>query len=481
MVRPHAPARVELRPRRRDDQQRRLRPALGQRAHEIERSRVGPVQVLEGEHDRLRSRGRQNPCRHRRQLPAAQLLRREFRCAVLRQEDIDQRREQRRVFGWVEADQNQRILEVGQALVGGQVRAEAVPAPFGDRMQRRILQQLRRRPLDPGVRRLAKAGVKLLHQPGLAQARLADDQRELALAFVCALPAPGEKIELLLTPDERRQRTRAAAPAAAACAHHPIERHGRRHPLELVLAAVLRDKQPGGLALHGRGDEDRARLGGALDPRGDIRRIAEHFARCVDHHLPGIKADPRGKLGRAFAGVSGVDFDKRALDRERRTHRALGIVLLRVRIAEQRHQPVAELFQHIAAEPSHRRRSLVKIGVDECAPVLGVKLRSHACGPDEVTKHDCDRAALGGRRRRCRRGARRLGDGFSGPESGDRLEETLAVPERDAELLEIRVGQISQDFSIDRVLAEKGEVLAKPERTQPSTDVHDWYPTGRDQ
>jgi hypothetical protein len=44
--------------------------------------------------------------------------------------------------------------------------------------------------------------VKLLHQPGFAQAGLASDQRELALALVRALPAPGEKIEFLLTPDE---------------------------------------------------------------------------------------------------------------------------------------------------------------------------------------------------------------------------------------------------------------------------------------
>ncbi len=115
---------------------------------------------------------------------------------------INQWREQQRVFGWVQADQFQSVLEVGQALFGSQVRAEAVPAPFGDRMQRRILQQLRRRPLDPGVQGLAQAAVKLHHQPGFAQAGLASDQRELALALVRALPAPGEKIEFLLTPDE---------------------------------------------------------------------------------------------------------------------------------------------------------------------------------------------------------------------------------------------------------------------------------------
>ena len=151
MVRPHAPRGAELRPRRGDDEQRGQRPALGQRAHEIKRSGVGPVQVLESEHNRLRPRGSQNPCGHRRELSAAQLLWRELRWSVLRQEDIDERREQRRVFGWVEADQTQSILEVGQALFGGQVCAEAQPAPFGDRMQRRILQQLCRRPFGPSV------------------------------------------------------------------------------------------------------------------------------------------------------------------------------------------------------------------------------------------------------------------------------------------------------------------------------------------
>ena len=166
------------------------------------------------------------------------------------------------------------------------------------------------------------------------------------------------------------------------------------------MAAVLRHEQSGGLPLDRGCNEDRARLGGALDTRGDIGRVAEHFARRFDHHLPGIKADPRGKLRRAFAGVSGVDFDKRALDRERGAHGALGVVLLRVRIAEQRHQPVAELFQHMAAEPGHRRGRLVEIGPDEIAPVLGVELCGETCRADEIAEHDCDRAALGRNRLR---------------------------------------------------------------------------------
>ena len=66
-------------------------------------------------------------------------------------------------------------------------------------------------------------------------------------------------------------------------------------------AEVLCDKQPRGLPLHGRCDEDGARLGRALDARGDIRRVAEHFAGRVDHHRPGIKADAGDELRRALS------------------------------------------------------------------------------------------------------------------------------------------------------------------------------------
>ena len=121
-----------------------------------------------------------------------------------------------------------------------------------------------------------------------------------------------------------------------------------------MLAEVLGHEQSGGLPLDCGRDESRAGFGGALDPRGDIGRFPEHFATCFHDHRPGIKADARGKFRRAFGGVPVVDFDKRALDRKRRPHSPLGVVLLRVRIAEQRHQPVAELFQHMAAKIGHR-------------------------------------------------------------------------------------------------------------------------------
>ena len=62
----------------------------------------------------------------------------------------------------------------------------------------------------------------------------------------------------------------------------------------------------------------------------------------------------RAESSGAPLGVPGVEVGERALDGERRAHGALGVVLLRLRIAEQRHQPVAELLQHMAAKIGHR-------------------------------------------------------------------------------------------------------------------------------
>src|SRR5271165_5810461 len=132
-----------------------------------------------------------------------------------------------------------------------------------------------------------------------ADAGLADDLHELALAGARAFPTPHEEVELLRASDERGERPPAAAPAAAARAHDAIERDRLRQALELMLAFVLGDEQPGDLALYGGGDEDCAGFGRRLHARGDIRCLAEHFARSVDDDRSGFEADAGGKLGRA--------------------------------------------------------------------------------------------------------------------------------------------------------------------------------------
>ena len=157
--------------------------------NEVERRRVGPVQVLEGEDDRLRPRPSQNPGGHRRQLPSPQLLRREIRRAVRRQRNVDSGASRGRMF----AGSRPISRNVSRGRRGAVRRAasdaKALPAPFGDWVQRRVLQKLRGAPFDPGVRRLGELRVELLDEPRLAEAGLADDQHELTFARARALPA----------------------------------------------------------------------------------------------------------------------------------------------------------------------------------------------------------------------------------------------------------------------------------------------------
>src|ERR1700722_11870949 len=138
------------------------------------------MQILESEDYRLRPRPRQNPGSHRRQLPPPELFWRESGRVARRQNDVHERCKQRRMLDRIEADQPQRAFEVGEALFGRSIRTETEPPPFGDWMERRVLQKLRGAPLAPGVRRLSQLRMELLDEPRLAEAGLADDQNQLS-------------------------------------------------------------------------------------------------------------------------------------------------------------------------------------------------------------------------------------------------------------------------------------------------------------
>ena len=347
------------------------------------------MQVLEREHDRLSAGACERPRRDRRELAAAQLLRREFSRAAGRQRRVDHRREQRRIFGSVESHGRERRLKPGEALFPGDFgAAEAGATPFRDRIKRGVLQELRRGPFDPGVGRLREPGAELLDQPRFAQAGLADDQRKLPLAAARAFPAARENVEFLAAADQRRRRARAAAPAAAAGAHDAVELRPFGDAFQLMLALVLGDEQARDLPVHGARDPYFSGRGGALHARGDVGRFAIDLACGVDHDPTAVEPDAGGEFGRAGRGVTRVEVGERSLDRERRAHRALAVVLLRLGIAEQCHQAVAELLQHVAAERSHGGRGGVEVTPHQISPVLGVEPRRQRSRADQVAKHD---------------------------------------------------------------------------------------------
>ena len=122
------------------------------------------MEVLKSEDDRLRPRPSQTPGSHCRKLPSPHFFRRESRGAASRERNVHERCEQRRMFGWVEADQTQRVFEVGETLFRRSIHTKPLATPFGDWMQRRVLQKLRGAPFDPGVRRFCEPCVELLDE-----------------------------------------------------------------------------------------------------------------------------------------------------------------------------------------------------------------------------------------------------------------------------------------------------------------------------
>ena len=197
------------------------------------------------------------------------------RLAVLRQGDVDQRREQRRMFGGVEADQPQacsrgrrgaaRRAHPRQIAAGPIRRSDA--AACSARAARR---SIRPRCAASRASRARNSSISRdLPMPGLA-----DDQHELAFARPRALPAAREQ-----RPAPPRGRRTGSAPARRPVAPPPLARTMRKSwtgsddALELARALLLGDEEPGDLALDVRGDEHRTRLGDAP------ARARRHWAR----------------------------------------------------------------------------------------------------------------------------------------------------------------------------------------------------------
>jgi len=159
------------------------------------------------------------------------------------------------------------------------------------------------------------------------------------------------------------------------------------------------------------------------------------------------------------------------------------VVLLRARIAEKRHQPVAEPLQHMAAETGHCLRRLVEIGVDEVAPVFGVELGDKARRADEVEEQDGDRTALGGNFGTVRRRGlgRRRGNacGSCAGQCGDCNKQPAPIANRrDANIFEVVCRQPRQHVRVNLVVSELLLVLTEAEAAKPIADIHGRAPHG---
>src|ERR1700722_13737784 len=169
---------------------------------------------------------------------------------------------------------------------------------------------------------LGQLAAKLFNQSGFADAGLTDNQDELSGASKSAFRAASQDCEVLFAADERGEKTGASSAPSAAYPQDAIEIHWLKGALELMGALVLNDEQPSNLPQDSRSDQHGPRLSDRLHARGDIRRIAKHFAGRLHDGGAGLDPDACLELRHAPGRVPGVEVCKRPLDRQRRPNSA---------------------------------------------------------------------------------------------------------------------------------------------------------------
>ena len=299
VVRLHRPGGSELRPPGTEQEKRLRRALLGNQPQQRQRRGVDPVQVLRDDDRRLHPRRKDRPGDYRRQQLLALLLGRQQRRRepLRRQRQAQQGCDQRYGVGGFESRQLQRRGQRVEPRVRRLLTppGKGLPEEVADDVKWTMLVIRGAGALEPAVRRAGYLCAELLYQARLADAGLADDEHDLALAVLRQLPAVHQQAALLLAARERRQTAcrRDGQPAAyPARPHDAIERHRLAHALEHLRASVLDDEYPGHDPLRRRRDDDRVGRGRALYPCRDVRRLAEDLAAIGDHHRSRVHADP---------------------------------------------------------------------------------------------------------------------------------------------------------------------------------------------
>ena len=399
---PSAAAIEQLRASGADHEHRHAARPIDEMVDEVEQCVVGPVKVLEHEHERVALRQR---------LEKASPGRRRFALAVAARGAVG-----------LEARQRPQVLfdpgglrfvadqvrhgrpELGVRLVGGVGVQDAglggdhlAQRPVGDAVA--VRQRPALAPRDE-VRLALDRLEELPDEPALADAGNAHERDQLYRSLGPA-PAEGVEEEVHLGPaaDERRRGPLHDVDPEAGAA---LDRLPRGNRPGLALGHDRLDMPVGDRAIRrvvGRlADEDAVDGCGGLEARGRVDDVAGRHSLSAagigpedDQRLAGVHADAHVQVEAGLLLVQPVD---RSPDRERRADRALGIVLVGHRRAEERHDGVADelldrppvVLELVAQERVVRRQG--------AADVLDVHALAPAREPDEIGEEHRDDLAL---------------------------------------------------------------------------------------
>ncbi len=368
-------------------QDRHPRQLVGEPGQEVLRCLVDPVQVLHQHHQRPAGRLRhQQPaqCVERAGTDGLRVERGQRRVTGGPAERVPQVVRQRHV----ELERLDPQLDLGRHLAGRLV----------DRNPAGIAHQLEQRQVgDPGPVGQAAAlehgrvglgqPAELIRQPGLAQARVAGQADDLALAVDRDLQCPPQLSQLMVAAGKRAQLvTGGDAGGPGAQAGHPqwVDRAfldlDRRDLLECEVAA----HQVGGLLAQ----QHRARLRRGLQPGGQHRGVTE---RGVVH--PQVVADRPHHDQAAVDPGPDVHLGPCG-DAEGGQHRAPRMILVRDRRPEQRHEPVAEELVDRALVAVHLGQGDAEEAVDDQVKFLRTQFRCQRARPHNVAEQHAHLLAL---------------------------------------------------------------------------------------
>jgi hypothetical protein len=149
------------------------------------------------------------------------------------------------------------------------------------------------------------------------------------------------------------------------------------------------------------GEERRSGRREGLEPRGEVRRIADgrvvHLqvvADGADDDRPGVDADARLEVEPALRQHGGIERRERPVNRDGGEDGAFRRVLVRHRGPEERHQAVAGERVHDALESVDLAERHLEVALDELAVLLGIELLGDRRRADEVAEHHGDLLAL---------------------------------------------------------------------------------------
>ena len=107
------------------------------------------------------------------------------------------------------------------------------------------------------------------------------------------------------------------------------------------------------------------------------------ISTAADHHHARIDANPGSELGsRWVLAELGYCIE----NRQTRTCAALGVVVVRLGIAEVRHHPVAQILRHAPSEALDGLRSRAVILADHPSPFFGVEMAGYLGRSDEIAE-----------------------------------------------------------------------------------------------